>query len=97
MNIITERLKVAAGKQEDREDTGGKERQSGAERSQDANCERGDGVSQRTPFPGSSANCVTAGPGLISRTLASTLKLDSVSSINLALACKFAVSGATSS
>ena len=50
-----------------------------------------------TPFPGSNANWVTAGPGLISRTLASTLKLDSVSSISRALACRFAVSGATSS
>ena len=54
-------------------------------------------VMRRTlvPIPGSSVNWVTAGPGLISRTRASTLKLVSVSSIRFALAVRSPLSRAT--
>ena len=50
-----------------------------------------------TPAPGSSANCVTAAPGLISRTRASTLKAASVSSMRCALRSSSSRFGSTES
>ena len=47
-HVITECLKVAAGQQKDRQNSGGKESESSAERSQNAKGERSDRASQRT-------------------------------------------------
>ena len=47
-HIVAEGLKVAAGEQEDRQNTGGKESKSGAERAQDANGKRSNRAPQRT-------------------------------------------------